>query len=132
MNPRPSAPDLLQAVSEFIRDEATPTLDGAAAFHARVAMNVLEIVRREMHLGAAADADERARLQRLLHAAEEDLQRLNTDLCQRISLGDFGLHTPGLVDHLWRTTLARLAIDQPSYSTFLRHRASTGAKPGEQ
>ncbi len=25
------------------------------------------------------------------------------------------LETPGLADHLWETTLAKLAVDQPNY-----------------
>ena len=33
----------------------------------------------------------------------------------RIAAGELTLETPGLADHLWRTTLAKLAVDQPTY-----------------
>ena len=30
------------------------------------------------------------------------------------------LATPGLADHLWQTTLAKLAVDQPNYASYKR------------
>ena len=34
------------------------------------------------------------------------------------------LHTPGLVTHLWRVTLDKLAVDQPGYDSYRRVRAA--------
>jgi hypothetical protein len=47
-----------------------------------------------------------------------DLETLNRRLCARIAAGEIGLSTPGLVDHLWQTTLDKLAIDQPNYAAY--------------
>ena len=35
-----------------------------------------------------------------------------------------GLHTPGLAEHLWQTTLDKLAVDQPGYDSYRRESAA--------
>ena len=52
-----------------------------------------------------------------------ELARLNQQLADRIASGEIDLASPGLADHLWRTTLAKLAVDQPTYETYRRHLA---------
>lgn len=125
-SPRPE--DLLAAVAGFLRDTALPQLQGQAAFHARVAANALDIVRRQLALAPAAEAAEAEALRRLLDA-EGSLEQLNQLLCQRIASGALGLHTPGLADHLWRVTLDKLAVDQPGYETY--RRMASHAAPAE-
>ena len=49
-----TASELIDAVATFLKDEVSPTLSGRLAFHARVAVNVLELVKRELALGPAA------------------------------------------------------------------------------
>jgi hypothetical protein len=94
-------------------------LQGHAAFHARVAANALDIVKRELEVAPAANTEETSRLQSLL-GMEGLLEDLNRELCRRIEAGEVGLDTPGLKDHLWRTTLTKLSIDQPNYSGYRR------------
>ena len=43
---------------------------------------------------------------------------LNGALAENIASGAMDLSTPGLADHLWQTTLAKLAIDQPNYGSY--------------
>lgn len=127
MHDLPTPDELLAAVSRFLRDEAGPALgrnaplpDGAAlAYQSRVAANMLDIVRRQVALSPATDAAERARLQALL-GEPGDLATLNRRLAGRIADGNLSLATPGLADHLWRTTLDKLAVDQPGYATYRR------------
>ena len=94
----------------------------ALAYNARVAANMLDIVGRQLRLAPTADADEGARLRSLLDdpASADDLARLNQRLAERIALGEGGSENPALVEHLWRATLANLAVDQPGYATY-RH-----------
>ncbi len=66
MYDQPTARELIDAVQGFLRDEVSPTLSGRLAFHARVAVNVLETVKRELELGPGAVAGEGARLAALL------------------------------------------------------------------
>jgi hypothetical protein len=56
-------------------------------------------------------------VQRLLQQTG-DLESLNRLLCERIARGELDLRQPGLADPLWRVTLNKLAIDQPSYSAY--------------
>ena len=41
-------------------------------------------------------------------------------LSRRIAAGELSLQTPGLAAHLWATTLAKVAIDQPTYASYRR------------
>ena len=62
MHDAPSQKEMLTAVKAFIDDTAMPALKGHAAFHARVASNVLATVLRELEIRPAAESDEQQRL----------------------------------------------------------------------
>jgi hypothetical protein len=119
MQDPPTVTELLEATASFLREVAVPQLSGHASFHARVAANALDIVKRELELRPAAERDEHARLQALLHL-EGSTEELNALLSRRIAAGELGLQTPGLAEHLWATTLAKVAIDQPTYASYRR------------
>lgn len=119
MQDQPSAIDLVEAVSEFIRNHAMPQLQGHTAFHALVAANALDIVKRELTVGPSAGEEELSRLKTLL-GEEGSLEELNRKLSAKIESGELTLETPGLKEHLWKTTLTKLAIDQPKYSGYRR------------
>ena len=117
MHDAPSTKELVEAVKRFIDDTAAPQLSGHAAFHARVASNVLSTLIRELEQRPDAESSEQARLVALLDAAPDTpLEDLNRDLCSRIQSGEMDLSTDGLLDHLKTTTIAQLSVDQPRYS----------------
>jgi hypothetical protein len=124
MREQPSVPELLDAVAEFMGKELMPRLSGRVAFHTRIAINVLAIVRREMTLGPAAGVREAARLAELL-GTEGDAEALTYALCERIAHGEIDANDPKLIEHLWATTMDTVAIDQPNYATY---RCATGAE----
>lgn len=119
MQDLPTAAELVEAVRLFLEQDVMRETTGRTAFLARVSANVLAIVHREMTQGPAAEAAEIERLKGLLNA-DGSLEELNRLLCARIAQGAITLETPGLADHLWRTTLDKVAIEQPSYATFRR------------
>ena len=119
MHQRPDPADLLAAVAIYLREQALPQLPGHAAYLARVAANALDIVRRQLQQAPAAEAAEWLRLRALLQS-DGPLDELNRQLCERIATGEIGLHTPGLAEHLWQTTLDTLAVDQPGYESYRR------------
>jgi hypothetical protein len=123
MQDPPTIAELLQAAAAFLREVAVPQLSGHASFHARVAANALDIVERELELRPAAECDEHARLKALLDH-DGSLEELNSLLSRRIAAGELGLQTPGLAEHLWATTLAKVAIDQPTYASYRRETGS--------
>lgn len=136
MHDLPTPEQLLTAVARFLREEAGPALgrhgDHALAYQARVAANMVDTVARQTQLAPAADAAECQRLQGLLglpagHADAADLAALNHRLASRLADGSLDSSHPGLADHLWATTLAKLAVDQPGYDTFQRHAAPPGS-----
>ncbi|MEL7110280.1 MAG: DUF6285 domain-containing protein [Pseudomonadota bacterium] len=117
MHDQPSVAELVQAVKNFVDNSAAPNLTGHAAFHARVASNVLATILRDLEQRPGAEATERAGLLALLAADEtSSTEMLNAELSQRIRDGDIKGETPGLLAHLKETTMAQVEIDQPRYS----------------
>lgn len=117
MHDQPSISELVQAVKSFIDETAAPELKGHAAFHARVASNALATVLRDLEQRPSAETAERAGLIALLGASEDQsIEALNRELSERIQSGDMTASTPGLLEHLKRTTMAQVEIDQPRYS----------------
>ena len=123
MQDAPSPEQLLQAVARYLRDEAGPALaragDSALAYQAKVAANMLDIAGRQIDKAPAEQAAEQARLQALLGDAGS-LEALNQRLAERIASGELAPGQPGLAEHLWLSTLAKLAVDQPGYDTYRR------------
>jgi len=48
------------------------------------------------------------------------LFELNRTLADKIAKGEVDLQTAGLAEHLWQTTFAKLAVDQPGYTAYRR------------
>ena len=119
MQDEPTPTELIKAVAVFLRNEITPAISGHNAFKLRVAINALELVARQLVLEEGGDAAEAARLTQLL-GMQGSLSELNRTLADRIAKGELDLQTPGLSDHLWQTTMDKLAIDQPNYGSYRR------------
>ena len=111
--------ELIKAVADFLRSDIAPAISGHNAFKLRVAINALDLVARQLALEEASDAAEAARLSQLL-GMQGALGELNRALAERIAKGELDLQTPGLADHLWQTTMAKLAVDQPNYASYKR------------
>jgi len=127
MQDRPTYKELLEAVQQFLENEVVPALDGPKKFHARVAANLLAIVRRELQTETAQLAGEWNGLNALLGAAEpmpadrDELRRRlrerTTELCSRIRHGeaDSGVWRPAVLDHVRQTVTAKLEVANPKY-----------------
>jgi hypothetical protein len=93
---RPTAPELVEAILEFLGGEILPTItDQRTRFRMLVAMNALSIVYRELleRLPPEDDAEQRA-------------------LATRIRAGDV---PPGTVQRVKEDVAARLRIASPRY-----------------
>lgn len=116
---RPVATDLLSMVERLLRDTVVPKVDPATAYQIRVACTALAIARREIEQGSEAHAEEMERLRALLgDDGEANIAALNQRLAAQLRSGERSLDDPAIVDHLWRTTLAKLAVDQPTYPRY--------------
>lgn len=119
MYDQPTMAELVGAARDFIQNHAMPKLEGHAAFHARVTANALGIVQRQLELGEAHEREDEARVRELV-GEDGTLEELNRTLCQAIREGKVTMDTPGLMDHLWKSTLDKVAVDQPKYSGYKR------------
>ncbi len=114
---RPTASELLAAISDFLREEATPALDRSdprLGFQMRVAANSLAILEREARLGPAADARELERLQRLL-GRTGTLKDLNRELARELREGKRDERDGQLMAHLEATIADKIAIANPKW-----------------
>jgi hypothetical protein len=127
---RPTAPELLDAVTEFLEHDLQPALDGRLAFHTRVAVNALRIARRELELGPQLDAARRAGLPRLLDVPVDSSppRDLEIELARRVRAGALDDRRPELVDYLRATLRIQLDIAHPGYA---RDTTTTEEAPGQ-
>ena len=122
MQDEPTPVELTRAVADFLRSDIAPMISGHDAFKLRVAINILELVTRQLTLEEVSDAKEVERLTGLL-GMKGSVMELNRVLAERIAKGEFDLGTTGLAEHLWQTTMDKLAIDQPNYASYRRELA---------
>lgn len=114
---RPTASELLAAIADFLREEATPALDRTEprlGFQMRVAVNSLAILERESRLAPAADAREHARLVALL-GRDGTLADLNRELARQLRAGERDERDAALMAHLEATTADKIAIANPRW-----------------
>lgn len=121
MQDEPTPVELIKAVADFLRADITPLISGHQAFKLRVSINALDLVVRQLAQQQAGEAREAARLSELL-GQQGALGDLNRELADRIATGAVDLQTPGVADHLWQTTMDKLAVDQPNYASYKRER----------
>jgi hypothetical protein len=116
---QPEAPALLDAAIDYLERELLPTLAGYHRFQCRVTVNVLAQVRRELALAPGHADAERARLVALLGAEPDDPDRdrdaLSRELAARIRTGDIALDDPALLDHLRKSLVEALRINNPRW-----------------
>jgi hypothetical protein len=113
---RPTAPELVEAVREYLERDVmgADELPGRVRFHARVAVNVLGVVERELRLGSGLDAAERRRLAALLgHDGEVD--ELLAELARGIRDGSLDDRRDDVVRSVRETVRAKLEVANPKH-----------------
>ena len=109
----PKTEELAKAVADWI-DQVRPGLDPRNQFLARVVVNVLGVIGRELTQGPAAEAKAVALMADLLGHPGSHAE-LNAELCARIRDGELTTETPGLLAALREIAMDQQAIDQPNY-----------------
>lgn len=118
---QPDAATILAAACAYLEGELLPSLEGYHRFQCRVAVNALNIVRRELVDGPALAEAERERLLDLLGLRDhpEDgnapLAWLNAQLGRQIRLGRRDLAAPALRAHIRQSLSDALAINNPKW-----------------
>ena len=111
----PSADDILAGVSRTLREDVLPAFEGFERFHVRVAIAMVELVRRDASGLTARRQAERRRLQALLRSAADDLEDLNGTLKTALRERHMAWHDPALLAHVKATNAADLAVDNPRW-----------------
>ncbi len=110
---RPTQDELLEAVAEYLSQPVTDA--NADRFYRRVALNMVELVRREQAQSADFHGFEQSRLQTLLQADEGvSVDALNAQLNDAIANGEQAI-TPQLTQTLLEIAEHKLGIDNPRY-----------------
>jgi hypothetical protein len=126
MHDRPNVDELLRAVELLLDEQFVPSLDGARKYNARVASNVIKIVRRELQREEGQlDAEWRgldvllgsAERPRTLQALREALRARNEELSERIREGDAdsGEFRTLVLAHARDTVHAKLEVSDPEW-----------------
>ncbi len=76
---RPTMAELVEAVREFLEGDVVDATEGRVRFHARVAVNALSMVERELALGPELEERARIRLTGLGFESDDDLARAIRD-----------------------------------------------------
>ena len=106
--------ELAEAVSGFI-EEVSDQLEGRQAFHAKVAQNALAIIARE-----ARQDPLRAEAVYYQERTGKEGEEARQAFCASIRRGELDPGDPQLLADMERFVTARLAVDNPKFSTLRR------------
>jgi hypothetical protein len=105
---RPSADELLEALKEWLERDVAAVDDARVAFHARVAVNIVEMVRREHALAGDVDA-RHAEMLASFGVADE------AELAASIRNGDHDADLDGVLERLRPTVEDKVRVANPRY-----------------
>ncbi len=116
---RPKDAELVQSVIEYLSETLKPQLvdNKALYYNTLVAINVLKIVERSLLQGDEYSKRETELLGQLLKT-EGTLDELNEMLIAQIDNGEQSLENKQLIETLLDISMAKVAIDNPKYSTY--------------
>ncbi len=123
MQDRPRVDELIEAVEDFLRGDVLPRSEGRSRYHLRVALNLLNIVRRELAHEPSHQRKEWDGL-RELGAVSHDpadyataLRPANERLCAAIRDGQYDAEGPrgNLLTHLRRVVEDKLRVANPGF-----------------
>lgn len=105
---RPSAIELVESVREWLEQDVLPAVSGRLVFHTRVAMNSLDIVKRELE---TADDVNSVHVD-VLHSVNVASDR---ELSERIKSGDFDEDLLGLLNILSPVIENKVRVSNPKH-----------------
>jgi hypothetical protein len=133
---RPSAAELLIAVREYLEQDVKALLADVGddrradestlksmSLNNAIAVNLLKLLEREALL-RATQVEEAAMLRGMVteSSSADNIDTLNTALIDMIEAEDFSDPDKRVLRILQQISLSKLAIDNPSYSTFRKYR----------
>ena len=112
---RPSAPELLDAVAEYLFAELRPEVPGEQRFKVLVAANVCAVVAREIRLGEKPDRADLELFSELLCDQIDDVRAAAAELSRRLRSGELDDRIDELAPRLEEHVRRKLEIARPGY-----------------
>jgi hypothetical protein len=115
---RPTAPELLDSVAEYLFGELRPQVPRGQRFKVLVAANLCTVVAREIRAGEQPDRADLELFNEMLGDGIDDVRAAAAELSRRIRAGELDDRidelTPRLEEHVRRKLdVARPGYDQP-------------------
>jgi anti-sigma28 factor (negative regulator of flagellin synthesis) len=112
---RPTNAELVEVVSEFLEKEIKINLPDHLAFKTQIAINVLNIVKREQQNEEILSKESKEILLNLF----KDPNKANIrELAKQIETGELKLDDKELQEALIEITKKKISVDNPKYSTY--------------
>ena len=112
---RPTNAELVEVVSEFLEKEIKINLPDHLAFKTQIAINVLNIVKREQQNEKILSKESKEILLNLF----KDPNKANIrELAKQIETGELKLDDKELQEALIEITKKKISVDNPKYSTY--------------
>jgi Domain of unknown function (DUF6285) len=116
MQDRPTAPELLESVAEYLFGELRPEVPREQRFKVLVAANVCAVVAREIRAGDAPDREDLALFRELLGDDVDDPRAAAAELSRRLRAGELDERIDELVPRLEEHVRRQLEVARPGYS----------------
>ncbi len=115
MQDRPTAPELLDSVAEYLFAELRPEVPAEQRFKVLVAANVCAVVAREIRAGEAPDQADLALFNDLLGEEVDDVHAAAAELSRRLRSGELDERIDELAPKLEEHVRRKLEIARPGY-----------------
>jgi hypothetical protein len=116
MQDRPTAPELLDSVAEYLFAELRPEVPREQRFKVLVAANVCAVVAREIRAVEEPDREDLALFGELLGEEVSDARQAAAELSRRIRAGELDDRIEELAPRLEEHVRRKLEIARPDYS----------------
>jgi hypothetical protein len=112
---RPTAPELLDSVAEYLFTELRPEVPRDQRFKVLVAANVCAVVAREIRAGEEPDRQDLELFNELLGEDVGDVRAAAAELSRRLRSGEFDDRIDQLAPRLEEHVRRKLEIARPGY-----------------
>ena len=112
---RPTSAELVEAVAIFLEEKIKHSLPNHLAFNTQIAINILNIVKRELEQEDKLSEDSKEILMNLMGGSKKANIK---QLAESISTGEIELENKELQEALIEITKKKLSVDNPRYSTY--------------
>jgi hypothetical protein len=118
MQDRPTAPELLDSVAEYLFAELRPEVPREQRFKVLVAANVCAVVAREIRAGGDPDREDLTLFSELLGKEVGDVHEAAAELAHSLRAGELDDRIAELAPRLEEHVRRKLAIARPGYDDY--------------